>query len=324
MQYLLANNPHDLQKYGYSYLHPMGFRGAYKRQLSHCRLANSLLNKNESFLQAFKAPLVESSRTSTPVISSESFFNYPEKGLIELEGITINHEDKIRFIASLRDYLLPEFTEPHIILYVRRQDEMIQAWTNQINKRNPRFIATPGIVAERFGLSLNYERSLDCWKKIFPHAKITVRIYEKGQVEDTAVDFLSLLSITDREAFSNISHGETNSRISREAMDFINCLKRLKLPPRILNYISDIICSDSRAKNLISSHEYCLLSYAEKVAIMDHYRESNDLVAREYFNSDTLFRLEPQDTPPEPPLRILGAFRYSMRVILQLLRNAVR
>lgn len=174
----------------------------------------------------------------------------------------------------------------HVVIYLRRQDNLIMAGYNQQIKAGGR---TQDIRAkleapiERF----DYEKKLAPWAASVGTENLTVRPYEYGQLyrADIRRDFMAkVLGLGDADDFE-YPVGNPNPRLSCDSLEYkrlINCVN----PERTLSSAIGRALLDISQSAGDSSIEVvgakALLSSAERLAILARYESSNAAVARRY------------------------------------------
>ena len=226
----------------------------------------------DEFFASFRSEINESQEDKI-ILSSEHLHSSLQR---DDEGIELR-----TFLESCG------FTKFGIIVYLRRQDELLIAAYSQMVKNNR---------TERFNFLqkmryADYAEILRLWSSVFGASNITVKIFEDKKMlcGDVRHDFLSVLGITDTSEF--IWTERLNPSLGPEALEF----KRLfntyfdsstQIPRHaFLNaYLSEY---QSNARRQV-------IDFETRLQILEIYRLSNEYVAREFLGGsvDELF------TPP--------------------------
>ena len=128
---------------------------------------------------------IDASPADRIVISSEAFVKY-----------AANDKTKA-LIREVCEYLASY--DVRIICYIRRQDDYLESWYNQIVKAgHPVPYGCSLKTLEGLGpMQQNFLKTLDAWEEVFGRERMIVRIYDRGMLvgNDVVCDFLHLLSI---------------------------------------------------------------------------------------------------------------------------------
>ncbi len=182
-----------------------------------------------------------------------------------------------------------------VIVYVRRQDQVIQSGWIQNTKRyviNKSLDQNIDDEISNEQTIYHYDNLLANWAKYFGVENINVRVFERSQLSGHIfTDFLNACNIEDTSAFTlpasgNISPSENTMGLVIEIskkLDFSN------LPPSVLYNIGkqiEIACNDlgwqeGRKFNQIDEDLYN--------KIMSHYEAGNRQVAEKYLGKSQLF-----------------------------------
>lgn len=287
IQQFLADNSERLLA-DHSILYPLTGRQWYKktrqRSEAHHRLALDYYRDNDpqrsKIVTSFVHQLCEEITKSSAdifVISSEYF-----------PGSTGDEID--------RHYLEPlaKIADVYTIMYIRRQDELLDSWYAQSVKRYKSTPPTPDTLYRRLKSRgvLDYFELANIWGGAkFGLDHVHVRPYERDQLKnrDTIADFMSLLGIESIDHYER-RPGISNPSISRDQMLIINALHgagmRDNLTKNLRDPFVDVPTKDSRF----------VLSPARRQEIIDEYAESNRRVASEYLSRDN----EPLFSSPSP------------------------
>lgn len=222
------------------------------------------------------------------------------------------------------DWLAPlrEVYDIDAIVYLRRQDHWLMSWYNQHIKwpfSRKHSVMTPqeflGCLDEFHWL--DFERMLGLWEKALGREKVTVRIIEKGQVEDAIGDFLSYAGI-DAKALAFDASAQNDS-LPTETLEYVRQagMYDIKNPERIaiIGFLQDVAKSaDCKARTLYTA--------TERQGVLDRFVASNRAVAQHWFGRDDLFLEGPpndRDLYVEGSLAARGNFDDLMRIAINAL-----
>ncbi len=225
-------------------------------------------------------------------IKKSNFKNY----IISVEHFSLL---KLPEINNLK-YALNLF-EVNVIVYLRRQDKVIQSGWTQNAKRMVFKKSLGEIISEELGNSnsvYHYEYLLNQWAAAFGKPNIVVRIFEPERLKGNIFhDFLYTCGIRNLDDYpppeaANISPDFKTLGLIHEIsnrLDFgkIDSLTRAELGKHIENYCKYIGWDHEKKFNAVDKETFEL--------IMSHFQDGNNLVAREYLGMEHLFSKSFQD-----------------------------
>lgn len=253
----------------------------------HHFMAHSLLKGSSTFEECIHQLRQEINykRPEVVVISSEAF--------MQLES-----EDSFN---KLRYSFNSLFGEVYIIVYLRRQDLWIEsAYLQQIKdwsvRESSHFDAFLSQYLQKESL-LRYDKFLKKWQLYFPEAKIIPRIYDTKNFPNGNIlfDFLSVLGINalelrdiDMQIKANISIRPMVGLVLRK----INSNKEIHLTP---DEYKDLIRFLSVLEKENEFSVQSLFTLEERVEFLEHFKESNEKLFKEWFNSENKFLLSEEE-----------------------------
>ncbi len=206
------------------------------------------------------------------IISSEAFSHLSE---IEIKNF----------------YQLVHQYRPKIILYLRRQDHLIQSvYSQRIKQPKNNFSMTINEFLLNIDYPLNFQGFIESWENYFGIKNLLIRVYEKEQLKNGLInDFLGCLEINDVNNEYSLPAGK-NISIERTAIEILRLSsliqieekERRLLKRQLLNYFMQ-----SKSKPIYNVHN--LISPADRLKLINEYEKSNRYVAKEYFKRDILF-----------------------------------
>jgi hypothetical protein len=227
-------------------------------------------------------------------------FNYcaghnVEKVVISNEGFFWHWWPKI--LNDIIDRLNCDYK---IIVYLRRQDYWVESgWKQWGHKR--RDCNTIQDYIEK--ADLDWGKMLAIWSEYFSSSKIIVRPYEKAQIgDDVVLDFVKLIGLNDINGFSSPpdTNLNTNIGLNKDIIEILRLSKNLvdDLNDHSIIEFLNTMLSDSYKRQPMS--DFSLLSPTERIDLINKFKASNDMVARQYLGREDgkLFR-EPLPDPDE-------------------------
>lgn len=199
-------------------------------------------------------------------------------------NIILSSEDA--YIASSAEYAnsirksLADFNVK-IIVYVRRQDHVLESSYNQEIKLSENLITEPfSEYMKRRNRFLDYTATLAPWAKSFGNSSLIVRVFEKEQLHAGLInDFLDALNIADRHHFI-MPENQLNTSLEHDATEF----------KKIINSLN--ITKNKKALLLRKLQEYsttekkevrqALFTPRERLRIINEYEQTNAEVAKKF------------------------------------------
>jgi hypothetical protein len=217
------------------------------------------------------------------ILSSENFYLFP------------NPQGVMRMLAQA------EFSHEtvKIVVYIRRQDEVIASWYNQIIKAQGYTGTISKCIDENHDL-WDYASRLDAWAEAFGSENLIVRPYQIDDLveDDICRDFLNLADLpADGFAFSK---EKVNTRINRDILEFQRLVNQLPLSPfEKRRFHKDLIALTSETASMNLFDDSPMLTSAERRQILSRYAESNTRLALTRLSRDWLFNENmPEESQP--------------------------
>lgn len=196
----------------------------------------------------------------------------------------------VRDPARLTD-LLNGF-DPRIILYLRRQDQLLQSIYNQDVKgaawmRTQRF--DEFLNNHRLDDLIRYDRFLNRWVSVFGKKRLSVGVYEKARLRNGLIpDFVERAGIRVDERFVIPSVFE-NPSLSPFELELKRILNSAKLSASENEMLLEAMrTSRSARQTRSSSMVHHLMSPSKRAAFMKTHHEGNRRVAKRFFKEDSL------------------------------------
>jgi hypothetical protein len=242
---------------------------------------------------------------------------YADKGHIILSGEDFCIHRNLDWLAPLR-----EVYDVDAIVYLRRQDHWLMSWYNQhikwpFSRRHS--VMTPGeflACLDEF-YWLDFEHMLGLWEQALGREKVTLRIIEKGQVEDAIGDFLDHVGIDAKTLAFDAS--AQNDSLPTETLEYVRRAGMYDIPGpervAIIGFLQEVAKSaNCKARTLYTA--------AERQGVLDRFEGSNRAAARHWFGRDALFLEGPPDDRGlyvEGSLAAEGSFDDLMRIAINAL-----
>lgn len=199
------------------------------------------------------------------ILSSENFYWLTDPMLLKqfLENIGAGRDDVVK-----------------ILLYVRRQDDAIISWYNQIVKAQGYSGSIYDCISD-FAEMWNYQRKIDEWGQAFGFENIIVRPYRNSESphDDIRKDFILFTSLD--ESKFHFSQQRENQNLRRDILEFqrkINTLPLSVLEKR--RFHKKLIKLSHESDHLFS--DFSILTPEERMSIIDYYEQGNIFVRDNY------------------------------------------
>ncbi|WP_205743074.1 sulfotransferase [Halioglobus maricola] len=176
----------------------------------------------------------------------------------------------------------------HVVVYLRRQDNIIMASYNQQIKAGPQKRRIDLIYrkqSERF----DYLKVLAPWADSLEPGRLIVRPYEREQFHkgDIRRDFMYHVfrQEIEEESFS-LKKGNSNPRLSLAAGEYKRMVNTLVTEPKKNDRFNQLLMQFSAEKDQSSTSYFSsqsLLSPAQRREVLDASRHANEVIAKEYF-----------------------------------------
>jgi hypothetical protein len=217
----------------------------------------------------------------TVVISSENFALHPNPGPLAAAAARAGRQVEV-------------------VVYVRRQDELVLSWYNQSVKAQG-FAGPLADPSSSVHEQWDVAAVLAPWEAAF--GAVTLRVYEKGQLvdDDICADFFQTAQLPaeglPREA------DPSNTRLSRDLLEMQRITNRLPLTVQEKRKYHHALMALSRSPEVAPTlNDTPLWTGAQRRALLARFADSNARVAQRYFQRDDLFLQPPPalDTDPAP------------------------
>jgi hypothetical protein len=218
------------------------------------------------------------------IMSSENFYLFP------------NPQGVARMLGQAK---FPHETVK-VVVYVRRQDDALVSWYNQVVKAQGYTGTIDDCIAENREL-WDYAPRLEAWSEVFGRDNLIVRPYQtKDLVEgDILRDFLQLTGLSP-EAF-DYPEETVNTRINGDVLEFQRLVNRLPLAaPEKRRFHKELMALTSATESMGLFEDSPLLTVTQRREILSTYADPNSRVARTYLGRERLF----DETMPADPMQV--------------------
>ena len=197
---------------------------------------------------------------STIVVSSEILYVIPPKAVRELVE---------RFRSK-------------IVLYVRRQDTHVMSLVNQAIKATGKYCDDTSVSHALMPRDQYLRKAVD-WMEAFPTTDLVFRPYERQQFVsgDLIADFLSVLGVPKSPDFRE-THEKVNQSLDRDSLEYMNLLNAVVNDLTFTRTIGALFVGCAPREQGGESHDWPLLSPAERLAVIERYADLNATIARTY------------------------------------------
>lgn len=180
------------------------------------------------------------------------------------------------------------FFDVYVVVYLRRQDNIIMASYNQQIKAGPQKRRIDLIYRkqlERF----DYLKLISPWADSLEPGKVIVRPYEREQFYqgDIRRDFMHHVFRMDVNDGFVMPEGNSNPRLSLSAGEYKRMVNNLIDTPRNNARFNELLMRFSAEQDQSSTSVFAsqsLLSPEQRVEILQHSRHSNEVIARQFLD----------------------------------------
>lgn len=234
-----------------------------------------------------------------------------EIGKVSADNFIISSERLDKLDSPHIEKLAEYFQEYKVIIivYLRRQDQLLQSVWSQVVKNGRPLISFEKWLRKNYinadqskkrldRLPINYEQALEKWSTVFGQENIRVQVYERSSFGSNIVEnFLNLCDMDDiswlpDSSITNVSPGFITLEIIRQTALIIRRQTTTKRPPDHLDNTYARIYALLRNELEKFEHTGSKLNLVDKSIydeIMSKYGASNQAIARNYLGRDRLF-----------------------------------
>lgn len=174
-----------------------------------------------------------------------------------------------------------------VVVYIRRQEDAIESWYNQLVKALGYSADFSQSIADYDSL-WDYHARLSGWAAVFGEDRIVPRIYPDDDDDfDIRRDFVALLELADPDL--HYAPDRPNRRLVRDLLEFQRIINRLPLPTMAKRRHHKRLIHLSAHAEELGLEDAPLHTPATRQAIRSRYAEGNRIVARSHFDRDAMF-----------------------------------
>ena len=183
---------------------------------------------------------------------------------------------------------LKERFDVRIVLYLRRQDNLIMAGYNQQIKAGTQKLDIHAVLEHQLD-RFDYGKKIEPWSSILGEKSIIIRPYEKEQLfmGDIRKDFMHHIFGIDVNEDYKVDSKNSNPRLSFSAMEYKRFLNNLTTDPNQSAEFNEILLQYSRIVDETSSSIFssqAILSPEERCEILAKVAPVNEMIARRYLD----------------------------------------
>jgi hypothetical protein len=190
-------------------------------------------------------------------------------------------ETALAFCACLKEWF-----EPKIVIYLRRQDNLLMAGYNQQIKAGTQKRDIQAVLRNQLN-RYDYAARLSPWTRVLGKENIIVRPYERQQFyrSDIRKDFLHHVFGIEVNTNYTIKSKNSNPRLSFPAMEYKRLINNLIVDTSQSTQFNKPLLKYSTINDGSSDRIYstqALLSPKERREILEKCTAANEMIAREY------------------------------------------
>lgn len=292
LQLFMRRNAVELNKQGYCYPQiPV--------------LGKNIHNRNANFLIYRSANEDENKKKSEELevrkkgyeIVAETAQNY--ENIVLSEELIWHHSKKKGFWSEIKEEFERIGCQVKIVVYLRRQDELVQSlWNQNVKSEQCWYITFAEFINEKqySYFPLNYYKKLNQIAKAVGKENVIVRVYEQlqfgGSQNNLISDYTSTLGIKLNDNFKNMD-ASTNQRMRGNFIEIKRIVNSVPEYREMSNFLAEYIAKIGTAKEeMCPSGKTSLFSFEGQNTFMKQYIKSNESVAREFLGREdgVLFR----------------------------------
>jgi len=168
-----------------------------------------------------------------------------------------------------------------VILYIRRQDELLtSSWQQWNSKREVDFNAWLILALQRLG---HWQRCIEGWESVVGAGNVTVRPFQRSDLVNADVidDFVSLLGLSNPlpdfikpPSLVNPSYSDVITSLASGSKFLFDSAHDSKFYDMVANLTGEAF---------VAQQKVSLLSRAQREKIIEYYRPQNEAICRQYF-----------------------------------------
>lgn len=212
----------------------------------------------------------------------------------------ISYEDLYRLSIPQINSLYQVLGSAKIILFIRRQDQLVNSrYNQQIKAHRVDFDSIKELESKLTDYNPRFDHMLTInrWSEVFGIENVVPIIYDKHS--SSVEKLLDHIGFSDAFVKNNAYAKNPNPALNFESLKILRLVKQLNIDKKDLPHLVTVahhILQDHFVDTYTNGDQY-LLSFSQREKIYQHYQDSNAAVKRNYFfDNDTLFpSLEPHE-----------------------------
>lgn len=178
-----------------------------------------------------------------------------------------------------------------IVVYLRRQDELVQSLWNQNVKSGERWNITFEEFIEKKKyryFPLNYYKKLTQIADVMGKENMIVRVYERGQFEgnDLIIDYTKTLGIELNDDFQMLD-ATTNLSLQGNFVEIRRMVNGVPAYQEMPDFLRKVLTKASSERNEVDPVEKTsFFNHEKQLAFLKRYAKSNEKVAREFLGRE--------------------------------------
>lgn len=286
LQSFMRRNAVELDKQGYCYPQiPVLGKNTHNRNASFLIYRSTNEDENKKKSEEWEV------RKKGYEIVAETAQNY--ENIVLSEELIWHHSKRKNFWAEMKEEFERIGCQVKIVVYLRRQDELVQSLWNQNVKSDQRwYITFAEFINERqySYFPLNYYKKLNQIAEAIGKENVIVRVYEAGQFggsqNNLISDYTSTLGIELNDSFKR-TDASANQRMRGNFIEIKRIVNSVPEYREMPNFLAEYIMKADEAKeDMCPSGKTSLFSYEEQNTFMNQYLKSNEKVAREFLGRE--------------------------------------
>lgn len=252
---------------------------------NHIKIFDNILNTD-----FFNIKLADKCATELENIS-KSKKNTIKKIIISNEAFSGNPFDGYKKLKIIVKYLskISEKFETKIILYLRRQDKLIESLYIQSIKDGKTALFNDFIKTLKYD-SLNWSNYIKIWMQHFSKNQLIIRMYDKKKFKDGNIVTDFACALESKSLKNDITFYEENKGYSQASLEIAQMLNQYLngYEKRYVRYFLEKI--DTKKRHI----SYTFYTYKERQKVLSYFKKCNaellikfpHICSREYFDID--------------------------------------
>jgi hypothetical protein len=178
------------------------------------------------------------------------------------------------------------FDKVSVVLYLRRQDTLLESVHNQMLKQSA--FRSDDILHSGFYPACDLHGTVAMWKSLVGDRNVIVRRYEPGKMfmDDIAMDFLQAIGMPTDPCWSEMKSEQLNDSLSMIEYLVLDRLATNEWPAwhRVVDTTTQIVRTKFSGRDCQMVGNY--LTYQERVGFMEEHAEGNAKLLGEFFPED--------------------------------------